>query len=86
MKQFETFCKRCGQKILMTWSEKDRRWVPCDPEIRRYRRSGGPFTYVNTEGAICRGERIGRGYPEPKAEFGYQRHRAYCSGIGRDAV
>lgn len=86
MKQFETFCKCCGRKILMTWSEGSNRWVPCEPEIFRYRRSGGPFTYVNPEGKICRGERLGRGYFDPSAEFGYQRHRTDCAKVGRKAV
>ena len=86
MTQFETFCKRCGRKILMTRNEQNGRWVPCDPEIRRYRRGDGSFTYVNPEGQVFRGELVGRGFFDPNAEFGYQRHSADCAYVRRNAV
>lgn len=71
--QFYTFCKRCGRQILMTRCEKDGRWVPCDPEIRRYKRSGGPFSFVSTEGDLCYGT------PDSNGEWGYRKHRRNCA-------
>lgn len=72
-RQFETFCKRCGRKILMTRNERDGRWVPCDPEIRKYHRSGGPCAYVNTDGMLCYGT------PSADGEWGYRKHRRNCA-------
>ena len=79
MKQFETFCNRCRRKIIMTWSEKNHRWVPCDCEIGKYRENGGPFTYVDPYGNIKRGARAEFGATD--AEFGYQQHRRSCTGV-----
>ena len=84
MRQFETHCRRCGRKILMTYNEKDGRWVPCDPEIHKYRKSGGPFTYIDADGKLCRGERTFSG--DPGGGWGYRKHRADCAMVGRKAV
>ena len=84
MRQFETFCKRCGRKILMTRNEKEGRWVPCEPEIRKYEPEGGPFTYVTPEGKVCRGKRMPVGYLG--GEWGYQKHRIDCAEHRRYAV
>ena len=56
----------------MTRNLKNGTWIPCDPEIRKFIRSGGPNTYVTPEGVTVRGEnaRYGRG-----GEFGYRKHR-----------
>jgi len=86
MKQFTTLCRYCGKMIVMTFSGKDGRWVPCDPEIYRFRRSGGPFTYVNTEGVICRGERVNCRFTDTSAEYGYRRHRKDCANVRGNAV
>lgn len=59
--------------ILMTQRADDGRWVPCDPEIRRFRPSGGPETYINENGKTCRGKRDRDG-----SEVGYRRHRTDC--------
>lgn len=71
--QFMTYCRRCGRHILMTRCEEDGRWVPCDPEIHRYRPAGGPETYVNVDGKYCRGVR------DRDGEVGYRRHRRDCA-------
>lgn len=84
MRQFETFCKRCGRKIIMTLDEKTGRWVPCDTEIHKYIPGGGPFTYVNTEGQKRRGEKT-TSY-DWDGEWGYRQHRADCATVGRNAV
>ena len=87
MKQFTTHCKYCGRLIVMTWNEPSKKWVPCDPEINRYRRCGSPFFYVDVNGFIRHGEKVGHGYPDSEAEFGYQRHRYECSNmIRRNAI
>lgn len=78
-KEFETFCRRCGRKILMIQNERDGRWVPCDTEIRRYRHSGGPFTFVDVCGILWRGERTFSG--DPAGEWGYQKHRTDCAEV-----
>ena len=44
-KQFFTTCKRCGKQILMTQDLDSLKWIPCEPEIRRFKPSGGPETY-----------------------------------------
>lgn len=67
-----TTCRRCGKQILMIYSPAAGKWVPCDPEIRRYRKSGGPETYVTPDGSVCRGERAYDG------ETGYRKHRKDC--------
>lgn len=72
-RQFETFCRRCGRKILMTRNERDGRWVPCDPEIRKYKPSGGSCTYVNTDGILCYGKL------DVNGEWGYRKHRRDCA-------
>lgn len=70
--QYFTFCKRCGKQILMTYCPEEKRWMPCNPEIKRFRRAGGPETYVTPDGKICRGERAYDG------EYGYRKHRKDC--------
>lgn len=72
--------------IVMTWCGREGRWVPCDPELRMYRRSGGPFTFVDTEGNLCRGERVSARFFDPAAEPGYRKHRIDCASAGRNAV
>ena len=71
-RQFFTNCRNCGRQILMTYDGKDRRWIPCDPEIRKYKASGGPETYVTPTGELKRGVRDYNG------EFGYRKHRKDC--------
>lgn len=71
--QYFKECKRCHHQILMTYSPSKGRWIACDPEIRRYRRSGGPETFVTPEGEICYGERAYDG------EYGYRKHRKDCA-------
>ena len=70
--QFFTECRRCKHQILMTYNPRTGRWIPCDPEIKRFRRSGGPETFVTPEGEVCYGERDRNG------EFGYRKHRRDC--------
>ena len=67
--QFYTICRDCGKQILMTRCEDSGRWVPCDPYILRFQPSGGPETYVNADGKLC------RGYRSDGGEFGYRKHR-----------
>ena len=86
MKQFETFCKRCGKKIIMTYSNRSKRWIPCDPEIFRFKRDGGSFPYVDPEGNMCLGTRITGEQANSFDEFGYQRHRVDCFAARRTAV
>lgn len=71
-KQFFTTCKRCGKQILMTQDLGSLKWIPCEPEIRRFKPSGGPETYVTPEGKLQRGERAYDG------EVGYRKHRKDC--------
>ena len=66
--QFYTICRGCGKQILMTRCEDTGRWVPCNPVIGRYKPSGGPLTYVNTDGKLVRGTIANDG------EFGYRKH------------
>jgi len=70
--QFLTFCRLCGRQILMTRCTADGRWVPCNPEIHRYKKAGGPYTYVNTDGILCYGKR------DKDGEWGYQKHSMCC--------
>ena len=70
--QFFAFCRRCGKQILMTYNQRKGKWIPCDPEIKRFRRAGGPETFVTPEGETCYGVRAVDG------EFGYLRHRRDC--------
>lgn len=84
MKQFETFCKNCGRKIIMTYNEKSDRWVPCEPDIFRYVRNAGPSAYVNPDGEIYRGKRMAVDYLG--GEWGYQKHRRDCAMCRRRAV
>lgn len=78
--QFITFCRNCGRQILMTRCEDTGRWVPCDPEIFRFRRAGGPCTFVAEDGTLQRGERDNNG------EWGYRKHRSDCVRVRRTAV
>lgn len=84
MKQFETFCKCCGRKIIMTYSSTRKRWVPCNPDIRRYREEAGPYIFVNPYGDIRHG--VPTDSRDPGGEWGYQRHRMECATAGRKAV
>lgn len=70
--QFLTTCKRCGQPILMTKCENKGIWIPCEPKERRFVPSGGPDTYVNEFGMLCRGKR------NPNGEIGYKKHLRSC--------
>ena len=83
MRQFETFCRRCGRKIIMTMNEKTGRWVPCDTDIRRYVPGGGPNAFVDPEGKIRYGKRTFSG--NTAGEWGYEKHRADCAAAGRNA-
>jgi len=69
--QFYTICKRCGRQILMTKTEQG--WMPCHPEVMRFRPAGGPCTFVNEDGKVCRGERVFGG-----GEIGYEKHWRHC--------
>lgn len=73
IEQYYTFCRRCGRQILMTRCKDTGRWIPCDPEIHKYKPAGGPYTYVTAEGMFRRGVRDRNG------EWGYQRHRRDCA-------
>lgn len=67
-----TSCRRCGRQILMTYSPDSAKWYACDPEIRRYRPSGGPESYLTPDGKLRRGERAYDG------DVGYRKHRKDC--------
>ena len=71
--QFFTQCKFCGKQILMTRNLRTKTWIPCNPNIFRYRPAGGPNTYVTPEGEFVRGERDRDGL------FGYKRHGKDCT-------
>ena len=77
MNQFVTHCKGCGKQIVMTRNEETGQWMPCNPMLHRYRAAGGPLTFINCNGKVCRGER------DINGEVGYQRHRC---GYGRIVV
>ena len=70
-RQFYTTCKRCGRQILMTQSNSG--WVPCHPDVMRFRPAGGPCTYISEDGKVCRGERVFGG-----GEIGYEKHWRHC--------
>ena len=70
--QFFKYCKRCQRQILMTYSPFTGRWIPCDPEIKRFNRGNGPETFVTPDGEILHGVRALNG------EFGYRKHRRDC--------
>ena len=70
--QYFKECKRCHRQILMTYSSSKGKWIACDPELRRYRRSGGPETFVTPEGEVCYGVKAYDG------EYGYRKHRRDC--------
>lgn len=72
IKQYFTFCKRCGRQILITRCDRTGKWVACDPEIHQYMRSDGLLTYVNEYGELCHGKQ------EIGGEWGYRRHRNDC--------
>jgi len=69
---FYTLCRDCGRQILMVQDIKTGRWIPCNPEIHKYKPSGGPETYVSEEGKLQRGRRDNTG------EWGYQKHFRSC--------
>ena len=71
--QFYTICRDCGKQILMTRCEDTGRWIPCEPYVHRFTPSGGPVTYVNTEGKLC------HGYRSRDGEIGYMKHRKALS-------
>lgn len=71
--QYFRFCRRCGKQILMTYNSRKGQWVACDPEIRRFRRAGGPETFVTPNGEVCYGVRAYDG------EIGYRKHRRDCT-------
>ena len=75
MEQFYTRCRDCGKQILMTRCEKTGQWVPCNPDIMWFTPAGGPETYVNTDGKLCRGV---RNY-DHSGEIGYRKHRRDCA-------
>jgi len=68
-RQFFTTCRHCGRQILMTQNLQNREWVPCDPQIFRYRLSTGGQLYVTPEGNTV------RGLPDRDGLFGYRRHK-----------
>lgn len=71
--QYFTHCRRCGKQILMTYNMRKGQWIPCDPEIKRYRiTDSGSETFVTPEGETHRGERFFDGV------YGYRRHRRDC--------
>lgn len=73
MNQFYKICRDCGKQILMTRCEETGRWMPCDSLIMRFTPAGGPETYINEDGKLC------RGYRSKDGEFGYKNHRRSCS-------
>ena len=70
-----TTCRRCGKKILMIYSPDTAKWIPCDAELKQFKPSGGPETYVNQDGNVVRGERVYKG------EYGHRKHRKDCDKI-----
>ena len=72
-KQYFATCKRCGKKLLMTYNPVTLKWIPCDPELKRFSPGEGTETYVTPEGEVKHG---GRAYD---GEYGYRKHRKDCS-------
>ena len=71
--QYFTECKRCGKRILMTKNQVNNSWIPCDPEILRFRPTiHGSSVYVTEEGIQVKGER------DRDGTFGYKGHRRGC--------
>ena len=70
--QFFTFCRKCGQQILMTRNQMNGKWIPCDPELRRFTPRPGGRKYVTPEGGTI------SGMHDKDGQFGYQHHGRTC--------
>ena len=70
--QFFTTCRKCGRQILMTRNIYNKYWIPCDPEILRYKPAAVSSNYVTPEGIVVSGK------PDRDGEFGYRLHRRTC--------
>ena len=79
IRQFMTTCKHCGRRILMTRCEKDGHWIPCSPETIRFLPAGGPETFVDERGNVCRGIR------DKTGKLGYKKHYISCAARWKSA-
>lgn len=77
MLQKFVFCKYCGKQVLKNWSQKEQRWIYCEPLVIWFTPAGGPETFITPEGKRERGTRAQEG-----GQIGYRTHR--CKEVNKD--